>query len=178
MNRKKKFLAIGLAALAVIVLAAGLWGALFLHSHDMRSKRENLSIIDNGERTMGTIISKRVVYDPEPGAYDSVYIKYRFVTSSGQELVGSYDFEPARLSAFDRVNVGDEIEIAYDQREPAKNLPVMGKSIEESTIRHWDCVIFTLLACALVTFSLGAGAWVVWKSSRKSVEDRIEERRG
>lgn len=69
-----------LAPLTLLLELGGLLGGL----QDMRSSRENLSVINHGERTTGTIISKHVSF----GEYfDSIDIKYTFTISSGQEYL-------------------------------------------------------------------------------------------
>jgi hypothetical protein len=180
--KKRKLKAIGWAAAAVITLLCAVQ-VVFWGLQDRRSTSENLSVINQGERTTGTIISKKVYYvDEDYDAvgdedYDAVIIKYRFVPSSGQELFGKYYFYPCNEKESSGWNVGDQIEIAYDQQNPTINLPVEGGRFEKaSRVDTWFVIITLPIAFGLMTLffgslALGFGsfAWREWRLSKNSV---------
>jgi hypothetical protein len=170
---KRRFKLIGLSALALGFLLIGLF-FIFLGLRGMREARENLSALNNGERTTGTIISKELGYDNDHFV-DSANIKYTFTPSSGQELVGSYHLWPISEKRSNNLNIGDRIEIAYDQQNPTINLPVdlswfyVSRVIEATKIFNWLNLIFLPLIFGILAFLFGLRAWILWRQSKNRV---------
>jgi hypothetical protein len=170
---KGKYKAIGKAALALLFLLLAL-GGLFLGLWTMRSSNENLLILNQGERTTGTVISKEVYYASGDHSEDSVTIIYTFTLSSGQEIFGSYRFWPTTVSRFSGIDVGYQLEIAYDPRDPTLNLPVnmsvfnVGNVEDAKKWLIWFPVIVMLLIFGGLAFWFGHKAWEEWKFSKIS----------
>lgn len=160
MKTKVKLNAIHWGILALIPL---LFAILVIRSCSPKQSQINLTIINQGERIMGTIISIEDFLGYEEG--DEITVKYEFTTSSGQKMSGHYLFPQSNSSAF---KVGDQLEIAYDSQDPSSNLPVMGKE-KESTFRNraWlGIIMVTIILCGMAGF-LGYGAWDTWRLQKK-----------
>lgn len=99
-----------------IVLA---WGGHF----------QSRKVIDKGGRAIAGITGKKVEKSrPVPSDRTTVdhNIYYVFKTGEGKEISGSCSI---RKETWDRLNVGDSIEIAYDPDNPAYNFPVSENSL-------------------------------------------------
>jgi hypothetical protein len=154
--KKKKLHAIEWGLLALIPL---LFVILVIHSCSPRENQENLTVINQGERTMGTITSTEDYLGYEEG--DEFTVEYSFTTSSEQALSGQYIFPQSYSSD---LNTGGQLEIAFDAQDPARNLPVMAKE-KESAFRGrvWlGIIIVTLVLCGSAGF-LGYLAWEAWR---------------
>ena len=98
--KKRKFQAAGWTALALIfllIIYAG-W------SLGLKMVQGNLSVLSQGERTTGTILSQSLIAETsnDPDTYN---IKYTFTLPSGQEIIGGYTFHNNIPSGW---NVGDQ----------------------------------------------------------------------
>jgi len=147
----------------ILALIPFLFAILMIRSCSPRQNQINLTTINYGERTMGTIVSIENFLGYEQG--NEITIKYTFTTSSGQELSGRYLFPLSSSSDF---NVGDQLEIAYEPQDPSLNLPVIGKE-KESTLRGrtWlGIILVTIILCGMTGF-LGYGAWDTWRLQKK-----------
>jgi hypothetical protein len=153
---RKKLQAIGWIGLALIVLF--LFALAFSNIYSFtKSRDEQVTILLNeGERTTGTIVSKKVLGDSEDG--ESTNITYTFTTSSGQRLTGKYTYH------YSNPNVGDQIEIAYDRQDPATNLPTENDG--SSLWLMWLFGIAIFLPVGYLTFWLGGKARRTWKLCR------------
>ncbi len=147
----------------ILALIPFLFALFVIRSCSPKENQMNLTIINQGERTMGTITSIENFIGYEHGS--EIIVKYTFVTSSGQELPGDYLFPKSSSSEF---HVGDQLEIAYDSKDPSFNLPVMGKE-QESTARRrtWlGIILVAIVLCGMAGF-LGYGAWDTWRLQKK-----------
>ncbi len=154
--KKRKLHAIEWGVLAIIPL---LFAIFVIRSCSPKENQENLTVINQGERTMGTITGTEGFIGYEEG--DEFTVKYGFTTSSGQALSGQYIFPQSYSSD---LNDGKQIEIAYDSQDPAKNLPVIAKE-KESAFRGrvWlGIIIVTIVLCSAAGF-LGYLAWEAWR---------------
>ena len=160
MRTKIKLNAIQWGILALIPL---LFAIVVIRSCSPRQNQINLTTINQGERTMGTVVSIENFLGYEQG--DEITVKYAFTTTSGQELSGHYLFPQSSSS---EIHVGDQLEIAYDLQKPSLNLPVIGKEKESSLRgRTWLGIIMVgIILCGMAGF-LGYGAWDTWRLHKK-----------
>jgi hypothetical protein len=156
MSTKRKFQAIGWAALAPLAL---LFAIFLVYAALMaeETRQEKLSVLNQGERTSGTIISQEVFSYSEG---DSFLVKYTFTLSSGQEpFYGTYTFHDSMPSGW---NVGDRILIAYDLQNPTINLPVNAGYEHQSNVIIWFGIVVVSLALGGLTFFLGYQVRKTW----------------
>ncbi len=132
--------------------------------------QDKMSVLDHGERTTGTIISLEYIpssYSVEPDwtSPDTYVVKYTFfLPSSGQEVIGNYEFYNTIPSGCD---VGDQIEVAYDPKIPTINLPVIAEENEGinqgiTWVLWSNATLFSLVTC-VIAFFLGRKAWREWR---------------
>jgi hypothetical protein len=155
-NTRRKFQAIGWGMLALLPL---LLVCFFIYAGLKAGDtgQEKLSVLRQGEHTTATITSRKV-WNYQEG--DSLQIKYNFTLPSGQGQTGEYTFAYVP-SGYD---VGDKLEIAYDQKSPTVNMPVKAKGNEEDVqaITWFGIILFSLVAC-FISFLLGHKAWEAWR---------------
>jgi len=175
--RKMKFQAIGWTVFALVTLLIAASSPV-LCLQKIGSNRDNLSALNQGERTTGTIISKEVSFGSGTTlSPDSVKIKYTFTLSSGQEVVGGYYIRSADVKWVSDVDAGDQIQIAYDKQNPSINLPVkIGKydtsNVESASIEVcWFLTIFNPLFFSFLTFILVVKASKEWRLTRTKYPD-------
>ena len=157
MNTKRKLQAIRWGVLALLPLLFGLFTIYAILKVEERNQ-DILSVLDQGERTTGTIISQKYipsVHDDEPDTY---VVKYTFSRPSGQEVIGYFDFDDAVPSGW---NVGDQQVIAYDRQNPNVNVPVSA-GYEDKSGEFWFLAILTALMFGGLTFFFGYKAWETW----------------
>ena len=159
--------AIGWTVLALLPLLFALFTIMGGWNYE-NNRQELLSILSNGERAVGDIISQKVWSDYEVGAGSYYYylIEYTFTLPSGQETFGKYTFsDPHVRSIVDELDVGDRIEIAYDKQNPTLNLPVNAEPKVRDSAGAWLSLIITLLCSGLLAFFSCRKAWHLWNLS-------------
>ncbi len=156
--KKKKLQAIGWAVLALLVL----WGTYYMISVSSKIKYDKLSALTHGERSTGTIISQKYIPSVRNDEPDTYVVKYTFPLSSGQEVIGYYDFENSIPSGW---NVGDKQVIAYDPQNPHVNIPASADYEYESGEYLFAAILASLVFGGLAFF-FGFMAWKSWKLSK------------
>lgn len=96
-----------------------------------KQKYENL-ILTNGGRAIAEILDKKTSEGGRMGAQSSrstyYVVYYRFEDGKGNAIKGKrswLEYEDGKILIWDKKNVGDTIEVAYDKEDPEKNLPVI-----------------------------------------------------
>ncbi len=149
---KRKLKAIGSIALAFIVLAVYVFAVIKLISFTRDEDTNTSSILDYGQRVVGMITDKKVWHDSEG---DSHQIFYTFNSSSGQNISGNYTYNNTT-----NLQIGDKIQIAYDIRSPANNIPVNNNGSREGAA--WFASIILFIPVGFLIFWLLAQAWGAW----------------
>ena len=177
MKIKMKLQAIGWTALTLLTLSIALY-LPFYGLHDIKLRNEELSVLNSGEYTTGTITSKEVnIYDNT----DSVQIKYTFTLSSVNEVVGEYYIGYADADMVSDLHTGDKILVAYDERNTDINLPVkIGEydtiNVEDTKIAtDWFLLVISLLIFSFITFLLVNKTAKVWRIVKKRDSPLPEE---
>jgi len=118
-------------------------------------------IIDHGSRTIGTVVEK------ESFTYAEGYshlVKYEFRTHNGDLLTKTC----LSKRLWDKLKLGDSIEIAFDPDNPTNNtpiegpwLPVLGLSTEFMWLQPiWALILISLFS--VLVFLVIEGALVIW----------------
>ena len=150
---KSKLLSVGLLLLCPIVLLI-LASLLYL----AYEKVADPWVLFYGSRTTGTVTDKY-----ESSSDSSVTIIYTFAPSAGELFTDSFDF---LLSS--NLEVGDQIEIAFDSGNPSRNVP---------TKAGFSLWYFLLLTLIVVVFMLFGGGWfMVWAGRKFLVAWSIKRR--
>lgn len=158
-DTKKKYQAIVWAVLALLVL----WGTYSMISVSSKITYDKLSALNHGERTTGTIISQKYIPSVHEDEPDTYVVKYTFPLPSGQEVIGSCDFDDTIPSGW---NVGDRQVIAYDRQNPDVNVPVNAGYENEQPGEYWFAAILASLVFGGLAFFFGFMAWKSWKLSK------------
>ena len=101
-------------------------------------------VLIRGSRTIGTITEKH-----ESSSDSTVTIIYNFAPRTGELFTDRYDF-----LLWSNLEVGDQIEIAFDPRDPARSLPAKpGFSL-------WYHILLVLIVFPIMIFL--TGWFLVW----------------
>lgn len=120
---------------------------------------ENQWLLNQGSRTVGTVIEK---VDDSSWEHPTV-IKYTFSPRTRGVYTNSY------LFIWSSPKVGDQIEIAFDPENPSRSLPA------NSGFYVW---YYPLLALLITAGILSLGGWfLVWAGSRFAAAWRIRRRK-
>jgi hypothetical protein len=126
-------------------------------------RREELSLISNGERTTATITSRKNYSD---SGVDSYFIKYTFVVPSSKDtFTGYYNCLYTIPGGWEE---GAHITIAYDLQNPTLNIPVFIDYKKDNPV-PWFGMIFICIPLGVITFFLGKKTWNTWKLNKYKV---------
>jgi hypothetical protein len=137
----------------------------FVILHSQNASKELSSVLANGQRTTGTIISSKVFSDSEG---DTISVKYVFSPVAGEQQSGHYNFyDTFGKSFWDELDVGDQVKIAYDQYNPDINVPIDAESQLHGLMPFiWFGFALNSVFMCILTFFLGRKAWNVWKLNK------------
>ena len=109
--------------LAIVLLMIGLG---FLSS--VWQYRNEAELLDHGSRTVGVLMAKReeFVKGSHPDAWGEYeyFVYYDFELADGRSMTGRGSVP---FHVYTRLEMGDSIEIAYDNTDPTKRLPISQK---------------------------------------------------
>jgi hypothetical protein len=162
MFEKKILLCIGGIFVLLGAFFIILWLGLYLH---------HTKILREGNRAMAEITGKRTRRE-ETGMrdnrrqYTSHKIKYTFKTENGEVISGICTI---LTEYYERLKIGDSIEIAYDREKPKNNLPVEGRTGSSKAMS-----IGFISISSIVIFM---GGWLLYYSSKKSTFNKLLQKR-
>jgi len=135
---KKSEIIIAIIAISIGVVAGiGLFNII---EHDYLS---NTKILSQGLHTNAVIIEKKRWQESD--APDTYTIKYNFSSPSGEIFT---DFENMEKQVWDKLQVGSQIEIAFNPVDPSENLPIEG--LEKHS--PWLLIFFVAISSIVVSF--------------------------
>jgi hypothetical protein len=161
MFEKKILLCIGGIFVLVGAFFLILWLVLSLHHR---------KILNEGNRAMAEITGKRTRRKTTSGRsqrkYTSRKIYYTFKTENGEVISG---ISAMRKEYYERLIIGDSIEIAYDKEKPKNNLPVEG--------RTGSGMAMSVVVISISSIVIFMGGWLLYYSSKKSTFNKLLQKR-